>query len=545
MKEIYLTWLKNCEQEQELYQELIAIKDLEGEVSDRFFRELAFGTGGLRGKIGAGTNRMNIYSVGRVTRGLAKYILNNGIKKSVVIAYDSRNKSKEFATIVSQILSQNGIEAYLFSELMPTPVLSFAVRKLQAGMGIVITASHNPKAYNGYKVYNENGCQITDLVAQQISAEIEKCSYFDLIVANDEKIHLLGDEILNEFLLEIRRYSFLGQINDAPKIVYTPLNGTGNVPIKKLFQVLGIDDYLVVPQQENPDANFTTCPRPNPEEKDALLLAIELAKKEGAELVIATDPDADRVGIAVRDGADFTLLNGNETGVLLAEYIFENLTQSNKMPDKAYMVKTIVTTDLVKKIACKYSVSLKEVLTGFKYIGETIDCAIGENYVYGMEESYGYLVGTHARDKDAISAVMSIVEMVTYYKRKGLSLIEKLNDIYETYGYYTTSLYSKTFEGQSGMFFMESFMKDLRENPLTEVCGKKIIQAKDYVLGLDGLPKSNVISFFGEDFSLIIRPSGTEPKMKVYITAQAETKKDSLTLLGALEQEVENLLDKN
>ena len=538
----YLEWLKNTQNDEKIQEELIGVKDNTQAIEDRFFKELSFGTGGLRGKIGAGTNRMNIYSVGKATRGLGAYILNNGIKKSVAIAYDSRNMSKEFSSVAAQILSQMGVEVYLFDRLMPTPVLSYAVRKLQTGMGIVITASHNPKEYNGYKVYNDKGCQITDETAVLISQEIAKSGYFDEVIGDLSKIHSIGNELLDDFLNEIRKYSFINKIENAPKIVYTPLNGTGKEPVKKLFSMMGLQGYSIVQQQEDPDGNFTTCPYPNPEEKEALSLALELAQSENAELVIATDPDADRVGIAVKDGQSFKILDGNQTGVLLAEYIFENLKNAQKMPQNPYMVKTIVTTDLAGSVAQAYGVQTKDVLTGFKYIGETIDNCHKENFIFGMEESYGYLVGTHARDKDAVSAVMMIVEMVAYYNRQGITLYEQLKKIYEQYGYYSAKLISKTFEGKSGMEYMRNFMQNLRKNPIKEVVGCPALEIKDYAQGIEGLPKSDVIKIVCKDVSMVIRPSGTEPKIKIYLTAKSDTEEKSLALLQQLNEYAKELL---
>jgi len=538
----YLEWLINTQNNEKIQEELIGVKDNAQAIEDRFFKELSFGTGGLRGKIGAGTNRMNIYSVGKATRGLAKYILNNGIKKSVAIAYDSRNMSEEFSDVAAQILSQMGIEVYLFDRLMPTPVLSYAVRKLQTGMGIVITASHNPKEYNGYKVYNDKGCQITDETAVLISQEIANCGYFDEVIGDFSKIHSIGNELLEEFLKEIKKYSFVDKIENAPKIVYTPLNGTGKEPVKKLFAMMGLQGYSIVQQQEAPDGNFTTCPYPNPEEREALSLALELAQSENAQLVIATDPDADRVGIAVKDGQTFRILDGNQTGVLLAEYIFENLKNTQKMPQNPYMVKTIVTTDLAEGIAQAYGVQTKDVLTGFKYIGETIDNCHKENFIFGMEESYGYLVGTHARDKDAVSAVMIIVEMVAYYNRQGITLYEQLKKIYKQYGYYSTKLISKTFEGKSGMEYMRNFMQNLRKNPIKEVVGCPALEIKDYAQGIEGLPKSDVIKIICQDVSMVIRPSGTEPKIKIYLTAKSDTEEKSVALLQQLNEYANGLL---
>lgn len=520
--DVYNEWLLATINDENTQKELLSVNDDINEINDRFYCELKFGTGGLRGKLGAGTNRMNAYTVGRATRGLASYINKKETdNKSVAIAYDSRNMSSEFAYLAANIFSGVGIKAYVFNTVMPTPVLSFAVRRLKTSMGIVITASHNPKEYNGYKVYNEKGCQITDDVAKDILNEIINSGYFDEIIPDDSFIEVLGDAVLNDFLTEIKKYS----LNDldgvkTPKIVYTPLNGSGNVPVRSILKIIGVKDVITVPEQEKPDGNFPTCPYPNPEEKDALKLAVELAVKENADLVLATDPDADRVGIAVKTESGFKLLNGNETGVLMEDYIFSLRKRGNKIP---VVVKTIVTSNLSEEIAKNYGAKVKEVLTGFKYIGETIDkLSDSEEYVFGMEESYGYLVGTHVRDKDAVSAAMIIAEMATYYSQQGKTLVDKLNEIYEKYGYYKTDLKSINFPGAMGKTKMDEIISELRFEPWKEICGEKVT-FKDYLTGLNGLPKSNVLSFAGENIKVTIRPSGTEPKLKVYYEVKKPT----------------------
>ena len=532
---LYEEWVAKTKDNAQVNAELVAIEKDGLAIEDRFFKEIAFGTGGLRGKIGAGTNRMNVYTVGRATFGLAEYMLSSGAKRSVGIAYDSRNMSKEFARLVAEIMSYKGIDAYLFEELMPTPVLSYTVRKFGLGAGVVVTASHNPKEYNGYKVYNEKGCQITDDEANAITAEIEKFGYFNPFTADESRIHMLGEEVLDSFIDEIMRYSLFFDKTLVPSIVYSPLNGTGNKPVKKLFARLGLTEYTVVPEQENPDGNFPTCPFPNPEEKSALQLALQLGREKGAELVVATDPDADRVGIAVWNNGEYRLLNGNETGILMLNFLLEKKSQNGTLPQNPYIVKTIVTTDLAERIATAYGAKTKNVLTGFKYIGEYIDAAPkSDTYIMGMEESYGYLVGTHARDKDAISAVMTIVEMLCYYRSKGQGLLEALEGLYEKYGYFTSALYYKNFEGKSGMEFMNNFMSELRKTPWQEVAGERVDEVKDYAQGIEGLPKSNVLVFNGAKFSVIIRPSGTEPKIKVYLTAKEQTEQTSNALLEKL-----------
>lgn len=539
----YYKWLAATINDEKTHDELLSIKGDKDEINDRFYCELKFGTGGLRGKLGAGTNRVNIYTVGRATRGLAAYINKTATEnKSAVIAYDSRNMSREFAFLAADILSGAGIKTYVFNTLTPTPVLSFAVRYLKTSAGIVITASHNPKEYNGYKVYNEKGCQITDGAAKEILSEIEKCGYFEEIRADKSIIEVLDDSILNEFLREIQKYSLFGLDGvNTPKIVYTPLNGTGNIPVRSILKIIGVKDVTVVPEQENPDGNFPTCPYPNPEEKAALKLAAELAEKENADLVLATDPDADRIGIAVKTNDGLKLLNGNETGVLMEDFIFSLRKKTDKIP---VVVKTIVTSDMSEDIAKSYGAQVKEVLTGFKYIGETIDkLSENEEYVFGMEESYGYLVGTHARDKDAVSAAMIIAEMTAYYGLQGKTLADKLDELYKKYGYYKTALKSVSFLGEKGKAQMDEIISSLRNEPWKELCGEKVA-VKDYSLGINGLPKSNVLSFTGENIKVTVRPSGTEPKLKLYYQVKAKSENDAEKLLQKVKISVEENFNK-
>lgn len=540
---VYKNWLSSVKNDKTTETELKSIKNNEKEITDRFYCDLKFGTGGLRGKLGAGTNRMNVYTVGRATRGLAAYINKTASgNKSVVIAYDSRNMSRKFAFLAADIFSEAGVKAYIFNTIMPTPVLSFAVRYLKTSAGIVITASHNPKEYNGYKVYNEKGCQITDGAAKDILSEIENCGYFDKIHPYRSIIEVLDDTIPREFLKEIRKYSLfsLNGIN-TPKIVYTPLNGTGNILVREILKNVEIKDVIVVPDQEKPDGNFPTCPYPNPEEKAALKLAVELADKKNADLVLATDPDADRVGIAVKTKNGYQLLNGNETGVLMENYIFSLRKKTDKTP---VFVKTIVTSDMSGDIAKAYGAEVKEVLTGFKYIGETIDqLTSDEQYVFGMEESYGYLVGTHARDKDAVSAAMIIAEMTAYYASQNKSLTEKLNELYEKYGYYKTALLSLAFPGKDGKAEMDEIVAELRKNPWQTICSEKVT-VKDYLNGLNGLPKSNVLAFAGKNVKITVRPSGTEPKLKIYFQTKADSEQNAEILLQKLKEQAENLIKK-
>ena len=516
----YNIWLNAVKNDKKTFDELKSIENDEKEITDRFYCDLKFGTGGLRGKLGAGTNRMNVYVVSRATRGLAAYI-NKTTKgnKSVVIAYDSRNMSREFAFLAADVFSGAGIKTYVFNTLTPTPILSFAVRYLKTSAEIVITASHNPKEYNGYKVYNKKGCQITDEAAKDILAEIEAGGYFSEICPYRSIIEVLYDTIQKEFLKEIQKYSLF-----SLKGVATP------------------KDVIVVPEQENPDGNFPTCSYPNPEERATLELAVKLAKKENADLVLATDPDADRTGVAVKtaDG-EYRLLNGNETGVLMEDYIFSMRKTNDKKP---VIVKTIVTSDMCEAVANAYGAEVKEVLTGFKYIGETIDkLTANEEYVFGMEESYGYLVGTHARDKDSVSAAMTIAEMTAYYALQGKSLADKLSELYEKYGYYKTALTSISFPGKGGKKEMDEIVTDLRTAPWQTLCDEKV-SLIDYSNGINELPKSNVLAFVGKNIKVTVRPSGTEAKLKIYYRVKADSEQISNLLLQKVKEQAENHIRK-
>ena len=532
-------WLQKAE-DNEVKAELLSVAGNDKEISDRFYKSLTFGTGGLRGVIGAGTNRMNIYTVGKATFGLAEYLLSTG-GNSLVIAYDSRNKSAEFARLAAEIMSYKGIKAYLFSELTPTPVLSFAVRYLQASAGIVITASHNPKEYNGYKVYNSLGCQITDDAAKSITDKINKYDYFNDFTANEAFIEVLDGGVEKAFLQAIKSFS-LTEITkeNAPSVVYSPLHGTGRKYVTKILQEIGVKDLYVVSEQEMPDGDFTTCPYPNPEEKEALALALRDAEKYKPDLVMATDPDADRIGIAVpNEKGEYVLLNGNETGVLMMAYMLSCKAERGVLGADPTIIKTIVTTDMAFGIANAYGATVKEVLTGFKYIGEELDQTA--NYVMGLEESYGYLVGDHARDKDAVSAAMLIAEMCAYYKAQGKTLSQQLKYLYDTFGYYKTDLKSMKYEGQEGMATMVSIIDKIRQAPITEFEGKAL-EFTDFGKGVNGLPKSNVLRFRNEDIRLIIRPSGTEPKLKVYYQVRGKTAQDANDKLQALMGFVQALL---
>ena len=541
VKRNYEEWLEKVSDE-ELKKELESLSGDEEAINERFYCELEFGTGGLRGKLRAGTNGMNVNTVSRAAAGLAEY-LTETVKgeKSVSIAYDSRNKSREFAFLSAEIFSAKGIKAYIFDELAPTPVLSFAVRYLKTSAGVVVTASHNPKEYNGYKVYNEKGCQITEEAARAITEKIENASYFGKYRSNNTLIKVLDNRVMNAFLSEVEKLSlFDGTASSAPKIVYTPLNGTGYKPVTEILKRIGVKDLTVVPEQAYPDGNFPTCPYPNPEEKAALKLAIELAEKTNADMVLATDPDADRVGIAVRkkDGG-FRLFNGNETGAIMENFMLSVKSKNGSMPKNPVVVKTIVTSDMATDIAKKYGAEVKEVLTGFKYIGETIDSLENpEDYVFGMEESYGYLVGRHVRDKDSVSAAMIIVEAAAYYASTGKTLIDALEDLYAEFGYYKTALVSRVYPGEKGKTEMDALISALRENPLKEIAGIKINEFKDYSKGIEGLPKSNVLSFIGDGIKVIVRPRGTEPKVKYYLTAKRPTEKESDEVVELLKKHI-------
>lgn len=541
VKRNYEEWLEKVSDE-ELKKELESLSGDEEAINERFYCELEFGTGGLRGKLRAGTNGMNVNTVSRAAAGLAEY-LTETVKgeKSVSIAYDSRNKSREFAFLSAEIFSAKGIKAYIFDELAPTPVLSFAVRYLKTSAGVVVTASHNPKEYNGYKVYNEKGCQITEEAARAITEKIENASYFGKYRSNNTLIEVLDNRVMNAFLSEVEKLSlFDGTASFAPKIVYTPLNGTGYKPVTEILKRIGVKDLTVVPEQAYPDGNFPTCPYPNPEEKAALKLAIELAEKTNADMVLATDPDADRVGIAVRkkDGG-FRLFNGNETGAIMENFMLSVKSKNGSMPKNPVVVKTIVTSDMATDITKKYGAEVKEVLTGFKYIGETIDSLENpEDYVFGMEESYGYLVGRHVRDKDSVSAAMIIVEAAAYYASTGKTLIDALEDLYAEFGYYKTALVSRVYPGEKGKTEMDALISALRENPLKEIAGIKINEFKDYSKGIEGLPKSNVLSFIGDGIKVIVRPSGTEPKVKYYLTAKRPTEKESDEVVELLKKHI-------
>ena len=532
-------WVLNVKEDQDLINELKTMKDNKLLIEDAFYRDLEFGTGGLRGVIGAGTNRMNIYVIRKASQGLANYINKHFDKPSISISYDSRIKSDVFSKTAAEVFAANGIKVFIYKELMPTPCLSYAVRELHTSGGIMVTASHNPAKYNGYKVYGSDGCQITTEAAAEILSEINnidpfktKHSSFEENVKNG-MITYIDDELITKFINRVKEESVLfgEEIDKNVKIVYSPLHGTGLKPVTRILKETGYKNVVVVKEQEEPDGNFTTCPYPNPEIKEAMALGMEYAKKENADLLIATDPDCDRVGIAIRNGEDYVLMSGNQVGVLLLDYVCSQRVKHNKMPANPVYVKTIVTTDMANKVAENYGVAHKDVLTGFKYIGEQILFLEKKHqetaYILGFEESYGYLSGSYVRDKDAVNGSFLIVEMFAYYKSKGISLLDKLNELYKKYGYYSNYLNSYEFEGAQGFKKMNDIMEFFR-NKVNELDGVKIQEIKDYDKGIEVLPKSNVLKLiFANGDSVVVRPSGTEPKLKIYISLCGKSESDN------------------
>lgn len=505
--------------------ELESITDKK-EIEDRFYKDLEFGTGGLRGIMGAGANRMNKYTVGKATKGLCEYLKNEFAgEKSVVIAYDSRNNSKAFAECAAEVLCYNGIKTFLFEEIMPTPVLSFSVRYLNCNAGIVITASHNPKEYNGYKVYDKYGCQLVPQYADKVISyinnvkDIKSVKHMNLNMAlSNGYLTYIGDEVLNSYISEVEKMAVYKEASDL-KIVYTPLHGTGNIPVRKVLSDMSFD-VSVVKEQAVADGNFTTVRSPNPEERDALNMALEQAKRANADLVIGTDPDCDRVGVGVLHNGEYTLLTGNQTGALLVDFYLKFKKQNLNL--KSTLVKTIVTNDLGAEIARKNGLNVVETLTGFKYIGDQITKyeKTGENeFLIGYEESYGYLVGTYARDKDAVIASMLICEMAAYYKKNKMTLVDALNVLYSEYGFYLDALDSFVLKGKDGASRIKNIMSYFRANKATVF--PNITDVKDYSTGIGDLPKSNVLKFFLKGGSWIaVRPSGTEPKLKMYYSVR-------------------------
>ena len=540
---LYQIWREKAEAE-DIAAELKAVEGKDDDISDRFYRYLEFGTGGLRGVLGAGTNRMNIYTVSMAAQALADYLTAKGGSNAVAIGYDSRHKSPDFAKCAAATLAMNGVKAYIFTELEPTPIVSYAVRELGCTAGIMITASHNPAKYNGFKCYGGDGCQMTDGAAGEVYACMQKLDIFDDVKRGDFDalmaqglIEWIDQSLIERFLDAVEASSVNpGLCKDAGlKVIYTPLCGAGNKPVRAILKRIGIDDVTVVPEQEQPNGDFPTCPYPNPEIRQAFECALKLAETVHPDLLLATDPDSDRVGIAVKSDEGYTLMSGNEVGALMMNYMLSCRKEQGTLPQNPVCVNPIVTSDLGNRIAEKYGCELRKVLTGFKYIGEIIGWleADGEKerFIMGYEESYGYLCGTYARDKDAVVASMMICEMAAYYKKQGKSLLDVMKEIYEEFGYYRNRLLNYAFEGESGMKFMNGVMDGLRSNAPTEIAGEKVISVSDYKLSVmknlaDGteseikLPKSNVLAYKLENGgSFIVRPSGTEPKIKVYAAA--------------------------
>lgn len=550
---LYNSWIENAHKDRDVVDELKSIFGNEVKIEDAFYRNLSFGTGGLRGVIGAGTNRMNVHTVAKASQGLADYIVNNYSSKDrkIAISYDSRIKSDLFARVSAEVFAANGIRVYIFPELMPTPCLSFAVRKLNCAAGVMVTASHNPAKYNGYKVYGDDGNQITTKAAKDILKEIEKLDIFsDVKYADFDEamstgmISYIGDDVYSAFVEEVKKQSVAGEAIDKDvAIVFTPLNGSGLKPVLRTLKEAGYTNITVVKEQEEPDGNFPTCPYPNPEIEEAMALGMEYCKKYNADLLLATDPDCDRVGIAVKnENGEYVLLTANETGMLMLDYICARRQALGTLPSDGVFCKTIVTIDMAERIAANYGVRTINTLTGFKFICEQIGMLEKEgkedSFVFAFEESYGYLAGTYVRDKDGVNAAFLICEMFAYYKTNGISLIKKLNELYKKYGYCLNTLHSYQFEGSSGFEKMQKIMEDFRGG-IESIGPKKVETCLDYSKGLDGLPKSNVLKFLLEgNSSVVVRPSGTEPKLKLYISVSAESIEQS----KVIEKEINDAL---
>ena len=560
-------WVEDAYFDEETKKELLAIKDNEKEIEDRFYKELEFGTGGLRGVIGAGTNRMNIYTVRKATQGLANYILKQGgAEKGIAIAYDSRRMSPEFADEAALCMAANGIKAYVFDALRPTPELSFAIRKLGCISGIVVTASHNPPEYNGYKVYWEDGAQVTAPKDKEIITEVKNVTDYHTVKTMDKEeamkaglYNVIGKEIDDAYMVELKKQiihpEIIEEVANDIKIVYSPFNGTGNVPVRRILAELGFKNVYVVKEQEMPDPNFTTLAYPNPEDPAAFTLALKLAKEVDADVVLATDPDADRLGIYAKDAktGEYVSFTGNMSGMLIAEYIMRERCATGTMPENPALVKTIVTTNLADQMTKEYGVKLIEVLTGFKFIGEQIklfEQTGSNNYVFGLEESYGCLAGTHARDKDAVVAVMCLCEVAAWCKKQGITLWDQMINLYEKYGYFKEDQYAITLKGIEGSKQIEEMMNKLRSNPPKQFGDLKVVEFRDYksgktinnetgAEGTTGLPESNVLYFdLTNDSWCCARPSGTEPKIKFYMGVKGENLEDAAAKVAKLTEDL-------
>ena len=558
--ELLDTWIENVTDE-ELFGELKAMREAgdEDAITDAFFQDLAFGTAGLRGTLGAGTNRMNIYTVGRATQGFADYLVKNFENPTVAIARDSRNKGELFVKTTAAILAANGVTSYVYPKISPVPTLSWATRYLKCSGGICMTASHNPAAYNGYKAYGPDGCQITSEAADAISAAMNACDPFHDVKTMDFDaaveqglVKWIGDEVLDAYYDAVAAKSVNNltpeQIANAPlKLVYTPLNGTGLIPVTTVLNKVGVTDITVVPEQRDPDGDFPTCPYPNPEIREAMQKGIDLCQEVKPDLLLATDPDADRVGVACADGDDYTLLTGNEMGVLLLDYICKMRAERGEDLSRKVAVTTIVSSAMVDALAEEYGFELRRCLTGFKYIGDIItslsDAGEVDRFIFGFEESYGYLSGDHVRDKDAVNASMLICQMAQYYKLQGLNLVQAMRALYEKYGYYHNKTVSLSYPGADGAAKMAGIMKALRAEAPSEIAGAKVEAVVDYATCVNGLPAADVIEFDLEGGNkAIVRPSGTEPKIKLYIFAKGEDAAAADALIAAIEEDGRKLL---
>lgn len=567
----YNRWLNEEKVDEALKNELQTIEN-EKEIEDRFYKNLEFGTGGLRGKIAAGSNRMNVYTIGKATQGLATYLLKHKAEPSVAIAYDSRNMSKEFADQAASVLAANGVKVFLYPSLRPTPMLSFTVRHLGTDAGIVITASHNPKEYNGYKVYGNDGGQITDEAAKEILSYIDAADIFEDVkvmalekAEKEGKLEYITEEVDKAYYHQVEtlciRKDLIKEKASELKIIYTPIHGSGNIPVRTMLNKLGFTNVAVVKEQELPDGNFPTAPYPNPEDKRVFELAIEMAKETAPDLIFGTDPDCDRIGVVVKESADsYKVLTGNQVGILLSDYILNARKEMGILSGQDTIVKTIVTSDMVKPIAMHYGTQVMDVLTGFKYIGEKIKEFLetgANNFVFGYEESYGYLSGDFVRDKDAVIASVLIAEMALYYRTQGKNLYEALEDLFKQYGYYREDLVSIQMEGKDGQEKIQAIISNLRENAPKEVGGIRVVRVEDYKLSkaynvLEGaeeaifLPTSNVMKFILEDGSwFVVRPSGTEPKMKIYVSIIGQDEKDATNKVENFKKQVLELVENN
>ena len=568
-KEKYDTWINSDIINEEIKNELRSISD-EKEIEDRFYQDLDFGTGGLRGIIGAGSNRMNIYTVAKATQGFANYLNNNFKDPSVAIAYDSRNMSKEFARSAALTLCANNIKVYLYESLRPTPVLSFTVRELKCSGGIVITASHNPKIYNGYKVYDEFGGQVTDAKAKSIIDCVNAVDDFSKIKNIDENeaisnglLKYIGEDVDKAYYEKVEslsiRTDLIKEKASTLNVIYTPIHGSGNVPVRTVLNQLGYSNVKVVKEQELPDGNFPTASYPNPENPDVFELALKMAKTENPDIIFGTDPDCDRIGVVVKNSeGEYKVLTGNQTGLLLTHYILSSLKETNKLPKNGVVIKTIVTTVGARAIAEDFDVEIMDVLTGFKYIGEKIrefEESGDKTYLFGFEESYGYLAGDFVRDKDAVIAAMLVCEMALYYKEQGKSLYEALIELYEKYGYSKELLVSVELKGKEGQEKISACIEGLRKDPINEIDGVKVVKNLDYKLSVENdtvnntnttidLPKSNVLKYILEDSSyFVVRPSGTEPKMKVYLAVKGNSLENSESEIARFKEKVMGIIN--